>query len=108
MNANQLRLGNLVNHKSFGVVPICSINKDAVMVTYKENNYWDDICYVEPILLTEKWVKEIGFIRQGKRNFWVKDNINVIFHGVITVEYVHQLQNLYFFHNQKELTYNGN
>ena len=66
---------------------------------------------VQPIPLTEEWLLKFGFDSDGDE-FWEKGGVQVGYHygeenGFIhirqQIEYVHQLQNLYFALTRKEL-----
>lgn len=105
MEAKELRLDNLVYYKHSEDTDevIHSVNKLDIDVN-KIYNY-------KPIPLTEDWLIKFGF--KGRVDFKWKMNIgvqiidnniyfafkdigNVIFHSMIMVKHVHQLQNLYF------------
>ena len=119
----ELRLGNFVNHNSFGVSKIIGILENDLIVEYDGNNYWDDSKYSEPIELNEEWLQKLGFEKKAEHNFRLKvltrSIIHAYTHGKVEIElgnmsgysfgypqvyYVHQLQNLYFALTGKELT----
>lgn len=126
MKAWDLRIGNWVQFRHTET-PVLITLGDFVR-EYKEEHLED----YEPIPLTEEWLERFGFIRQGKRNMWVKDKLcidlkelpnirgqfiegwyiglkdlgNVLFHSFMKVEHVHQLQNLYFALTGQELMTN--
>ena len=132
MTTRDVRVGNLVIHPIFNdetTIRAIAFNgfyigtKDGVPLHTSE---------FQPIPLTEEWLRRLGFIQQGKRAMWVKDKIcitfteypdlhgkstgpkyylglkdlgNVIFRSVMSVEHVHQLQNIYYFITNTELDY---
>jgi hypothetical protein len=115
MKANELRIGNWVM-----VFPVknpqqvCDVMFDSVNTESVFGQHYGE---VEPIQLTEEWLLKFGFISNPHSNeFYGK---NMIFHnwmkdrgyiswGFTQIEYVHQLQNLYFALTGEELTYGGN
>ena len=131
MNANEFRLGNVVHHLSFYDVTICKISKDALSVNYNNSEYWDDLRFYTPTLLTKKWLIDFGFnfINGPKMAFKLYHNeVNEDFSSILLKEvsnnpvfvysaqnrwtvnpfkkeinYVHELQNLYFALTGKEL-----
>lgn len=82
MNAQELRIGNLVNHTAFGIVIIKGINELALKTKYKDNEYWDDLKFHKEIPLTEKWLLRFGFEKKS----WLSEGV------VIEVVY-YQLSN---------------
>ena len=119
MNARELRLGNKIYF-------IMCDSKDQNMDEKKEITiYDDDMTYMlnneslfEPIPLTEEWLLKFGFEKNGRDwelpNFRFHVNKPINYNGfvfcdgytVITekIQYVHQLQNLYFALTGAELT----
>ena len=109
IKANELRIGNYVK----AVIDITDGFKtgDLVEITC----ICDDANDFEPIPLTEEWLLKFGFEKTGsfysKNNleFYVNGNSDVRFHmddyRHIVLNYVHQLQNLYFALTGEELTY---
>ena len=120
MDAEELRIGNLINWKDeieYYVTTIgdsgdiCLINNDEVIST--------ELKYCSPIPLTEEWLLKFGFRVMGN-NFFIdldfevgkrykKDDLQVwyIDDGIRTLEieliHVHQLQNLVFALTGEEL-----
>ena len=105
MEAKELRIGNLVYEKG-KVKEMYSIS----------NNNAKDYSNMKPIPLTEEWLLKFGFNKiSGWDDYkgWIKDDvelecdcygfdfINYLDKGV---DYVHQLQNLYFALTNNELT----
>lgn len=112
MKPNELRIGNYVNW----------INTQEPHSLYlieeiRELNYHD--CFV-PIPLTEEWLLKLGFKKEHERYFntfivlrFINNKVDVFNLGVShdeeyleflnSINYVHQLQNLYFALTGKEL-----
>ena len=113
MNANEIRVGNLVYHEptiddweiitvKVGTIIQCEINPDGF----------------DPIRLTEEWLLKFGFEMINKSYFELKVG-NIIFEYTkdlnddwyilinddikIYLDYVHQFQNLYFSLTNKEI-----
>ena len=120
MEANELRIGNLLMSNG-NVVEVEGIRWDGIGHTI--NRYGDieaAIPYadLEPIPLTEEWLIKFGF-RNGtlkmyskevgqwrKRKcciHWKKGKGFINSGGGVKINHVHQLQNLYFVLNGKEL-----
>jgi hypothetical protein len=108
MKANELRKGNLFYHVknkiNYGTHIVCEITKNgivnehSVLIPYNE---------VEHIPITEEWLKKLGFIGWDIGNYtMILSNGNFMEFGNIIAEninYVHQLQNLYFALTNEEL-----
>jgi hypothetical protein len=127
MKANELRIGNLVNSQR-GISRIVEISNTEISYVHfqipdEEIGLWED-GKVEPIPLTADWLLKFGFEKEKYPDCFVYDNF-VVFVNTGTVigmpigklyvstglvsytvplEYVHQLQNLYFALTGKELT----
>ena len=129
MESNELRVGNLVNRKFLNPSPkglktcfneckIVSIGIERVIYECKDkslNKVKFDI--ISPIPLTEEWLLNLGF---KKNNYYGYDEylidgysyINGKFHIAacddcgesVEINFVHELQNLYFSLTKKELT----
>lgn len=123
MNSIELRIGNLVNHVSFGISKVNAINEESISVWYDGKRYWDDSRFIEPILLTEEILLKAGFVLQpwqhalqgfdvykldnltfnkNHNKFWYKNS-----NDFKQPESLHQLQNLYFALTGKELNTAG-
>ena len=118
MEANELRIGNLVITKNMPV-EIEEIRIETVRCCFGEF----PINYIEPILITEEWLLKFGFVKKGNR-YKLKNFGSFIFFDIIktfgfypagllsslcrmdNIKYVHQLQNLYFALTGKELEIN--
>ena len=124
IKANELRIGNeLINGT------VVSLSKDDVIVNdgyqnWKQSRLTDGF---EPYPLTEEWLVKFGFVKRPNSSmvqFWSIDTFN-LYHEFYNgdyielsnyylekgsckqLEYVHQLQNLYFALTGEELTING-
>ncbi|KAA2223021.1 hypothetical protein [Chryseobacterium sediminis] len=118
----ELRLGNLIGYdgKIFKVkeirnyIIVCDRGKGNVDFTSKE---------IEPIELTEEWLLKFGFEKKAEHNLKLdvltRSIIHAYTHGKVEIElgnrsgysfgypevqFVHQLQNLYFALTGEELT----
>ena len=130
MDVRELRLGNLVSEFVLGVCPVGGIESDVKndgIVWLRDNymRYHIDGDNIEPIPLTGKWIKKLGFtkIRKG---VWCKEYGGwyyqiekhpsfpegyILFIDVtgvsappsVKIKYVHELQNLYYALTGEEL-----
>jgi len=116
LKASELRIGNFT---TLGVV--CLIEDDVFRVADSDGdtfkNTWADI---EPIPLTEEWLLKFGFQKSMSWTYVVelKGNLKLVYYlgekgwsigfksysDFSNLEYVHQLQNLYFALTGEELT----
>lgn len=124
MNANELRIGNLIKYISTGKIEEV---KDIITYDKRQANINNvNISDCEPIELTEEWLIKFGFqYGFGKTEklylsipciefyLWGNkiDNFSsctliINKSNEITIKYVHQLQNLYFALTETELTIN--
>jgi hypothetical protein len=118
MKAKELRIGNYYDHNG----EIKTVTPNTILEVWEAIRTW---CKAIP--LTEKWLLKLGFtkdnygcfylsrIDENENNLWLKtqeNNIGValnMFHlerkqtYLNNVEYVHQLQNLYFALTGEEL-----
>lgn len=115
MKATELRIGNWVDQPNKGVTKVTSILNDLQIKT--ETGYVDKYC--RPIPLTEEWLVKFGFEyshRLGSRSFYNIVNLYIeisvpnssVYYTskqelICYIEYVHQLQNLYFALTGEEL-----
>ena len=106
MKANEIRLGNNV-YDTLGKVK--QIDLEAITYISKE-----PLNQVQPITLTDKWLLKFGFEKYfvnwyRVNNFYIR-KIGDEFETEIgeclykTIDYVHQLQNIYFAVTNEELT----
>lgn len=117
MKANELRIGNLLrpdkNHlAAYGNNPafVTAIYDDKFIVCNHYPGKW-----FETIPLTEEWLLKFGFEYFGRMTGWVIGNHSINEFGdffefcinkeiPVKLQYVHQLQNLYFALTGEELT----
>jgi hypothetical protein len=120
MKANELRIGNKIIFSEDGTIfTVGSIEEKGFMVQNEEETAWIESEEFEPIPLTEEWLLKFGFawknfaFRDGKftvrfqKEFYVYLSVEGIRPITIKLDYVHQLQNLYFTLTGEELTYGG-
>ena len=125
MNTNELRISNTINHKEKGLITIKGITEHCGDCKIDTDLGWVYLKNCEPVPLTEEWLIKFGF----KYNGWNYDFKNYVFHaqgknekgeffntefgiknnGITfnisyNLEFVHQLQNLYFALTGEELT----
>jgi hypothetical protein len=122
MNAQELRIGNLVN--IIGITPVKITAEHILSISKGDDDY-------EPIPLNEEWLVKMGFTKPNdwhcmllelsdEEDIRMRSSLQLSFVGCgyvsvcrsginaysAKVEYVHQLQNLYFALTNKELTIN--
>lgn len=119
IQANELRIGNLISFKESIDDIICIIATTNNVRLNKKRGIPVSINYLRPIPLTEEWLVKFGFKNKSKtlfeKNFYEKRIFSIVQHGftkkfcfpaqngVTEIKYVHQLQNLYFALTGKEL-----
>jgi len=108
MKATELRIGNLVNNKEGNIVYVNP--NHLIVLAYGIENVF------KPIPLTEEWLLKFEFeknqspnkdIQVGLVNDDFANNVmSVVWRGFILVkiQYVHQLQNLFYSITKEELT----
>ena len=132
MKASELRIGNWFNSVKFGVPVICELTDFAELCHRSDGAYNDPPIdeMFEPIPLTEEWLLKFGF--KKRRNvgthideetafYWLHDYSgigitidyflsthdrnydSISVDGSKGLEYVHELQNLYFALTGEEL-----
>jgi hypothetical protein len=123
MTAQELRIGNWLHYSDVRIVKPERRNKDFQVIA-------DDISYlsdypqtnwIQPIPLTEEWFLKFGFEHSGGylwnckkigENRFLNNPYSVThfeikgYFGKSHIQYVHQLQNLYFALTGEELTIN--
>lgn len=134
MKANELRIGNLVKATVINDGKILSVNEiindNGRYILYFNQKAGDFLKDCEPIPLTEEWLLKFGFNQCfNEYHMLFSDNIfsldivieNDVYYPVIcsmpkniflseqrirlhSIQYVHQLQNLYFALTGEELT----
>ncbi|MCT4085466.1 hypothetical protein HZP81_17095 [Elizabethkingia anophelis] len=107
MEANELRIGNYVNHNGFAPITI-----DAVDIIHCQQH---PEAY-KPIELTEEWLLKLGFNKSkfSSNCFKITNGYKFDFAGgkvlyldsirLEHIKYIHQLQNLHFALGGEELT----
>jgi hypothetical protein len=124
MEENELRIGNYIKRKQSGTIVE---TKQFMLHDY-------ELKYFEPIPLTEEWLLKFGFKKSIVKEPWFERNkielfkyskgdffllgryntaygigLHDIWDGMeINLQYVHQLQNLYFALTAEELTIKPN
>ena len=116
---NELRIGNYVNYLD-GHVTLTSVTEEFPCINQITLDYleYDEI---EPIPLTEEWLKRLGFkkTKESKDVEWYSlnsfdisiheedNNVYIVFQHLVLkhITKVHQLQNLYFALTNEELTF---
>lgn len=112
MKANELRIGNFVNK-----ITTSDNDTDLTIVNAEDIfNVSADIDFYGPILLTEKWLLKFGLVEIGNNfSFWqnsiysiekTKNKWQILYQSndiMLTIKYVHQLQNLYYALTGEEL-----
>ena len=121
MEAKELRITNLVKYKGFECAVTAIDLVDIRISRFKDEkkqssvisivNVYDDL---KPIPLTEEWLLKFGFDNLGAYGWGISyfhirfRNIHKFYfpieNRIVRIEYVHQLQNLYFALTGKELT----
>jgi hypothetical protein len=123
MEANELRIGNKVLNPYHGriyTVEGFKYSRDpdgerrAYISTYEHSGNTVKVSILQPVPLNEKWLQEAGARtdKSGDSKKWIlgiftvveKDGAYAVSPGNdywIPVIYVHDLQNLYFYHNNK-------
>lgn len=125
IKANELRIGNLINHKSFQI-RIEAITSEMCSVSGLEQNRFSALMLdkINPIPLTEEWLLKFGFEKKsdGRFNNYVinaglRKETNLIQlddkkycfehckFSIHVIDYVHQLQNLIYAITGEELTH---
>ena len=121
IQANELRIGNLVNSKNDGIISITNISEKSVAVSEAHCYNHIPVEFISPIQLTEEWLLKFGFFIieiNGKFEatlpnfryniYWNKYTDGFLFCDgetvLINFNYVHELQNLVFVLGQRELT----
>lgn len=120
---NDLRIGNLVLVHNHYVAEVISIGDKIGVKTVgepKANIDYLDLEFISPIPINEKWLLDLGFgikeiypkneihpkgwIIYEKDEFTITDDFRLqIFGKSVKIEYVHNLQNLYYAIERKEL-----
>jgi hypothetical protein len=111
INAKELRIGNLFQDKySKAIIKVNGITENDIFFSGNFTKEWQ----AEPIPLTEEKLLKLGFIKDEILGFYRNDKSNstiiidydficLLGYSHVKLDYVHQLQNLYFDLNKKEL-----
>jgi hypothetical protein len=114
MKANELRIGNFIKFSEDGTIfTVGSIEERGFTVQNDEETAWIEAEEFEPIPLTEEWLLKFGFEKNYRVNWrlksgyhWIEVNLHSVYingQQVVLIEYVHQLQNIYFALTGEEL-----
>jgi hypothetical protein len=125
IQANELRLGNLIHFPYLGsnveVIGIALKDDERLFIQTKLNNnsFFELPEKYNPIELTEEWLLRMGFEKRGlyyhfpnhdifklqqyklNKAFWLRHSSESL--DCVRINYVHQLQNLYFALTGEEL-----
>lgn len=126
MKANELRIGNLVHCILLGTSKVLELRNDGISICSPDNNlnaYFipnKDLHRLELIPLTEEWLLKMGGVKLLGDEWNYRLSIGAIYirfrvyktvysdlEGIYLgqhIQYVHQLQNLYFALTGEELT----
>jgi len=124
MEANEFRIGNWVEGVD-GICQITEILKRGINVINPDDIPPHPYDWIEPIPLIEEWLLKLGFMQSNNMKkfyngnfdwmifvndnefaFYRHDEMNGDVIYLTTIEYVHQLQNLYFALTGEELEMN--
>lgn len=121
MRAIDLRIGNIT---SFGAV-YCIEDKNFYVYDSEGTSYKSSWADLQPVQLTEEWLFNLGFVNHSEGEFYKdwkckslkirykKDNQKFVCGiwtdddddcAIVWLDYVHQLQNLYYLLTNTELT----
>jgi hypothetical protein len=126
MKANELRIGNLLQSDTNTIIKIVGVVKKNIYYYHnKKNIYVLELNNFKPIPLTEEWLLKFGFEETDPKTFmdglysrkkgdgfyinketmsYCTFDYEGTIDDIIKIEYVHQLQNLYFAVTGEELT----
>ena len=115
MKKTELRIGNLINESN----EVLRIGRWLLISSDKEIG-WDVLKDedIKPIPLTKEWLVKFGFEKHKTHSHWLKEGFVIDLVSLknnkgyylcdidllVKIEYVHQLQNLYFAITGEELT----
>ena len=109
MDAKELRIGNYVNkHGNLNII-------DGIAIGFISTSIGGAIFQnkIEPILLTEEWLLKFGFYKSNvtaRIDLYPEDDGVYFYFNIdpakrVKIEYVHQLQTLFFALTGEELTF---
>ena len=103
IQANELRIGNLVNSKNDGIISITNISEKSVAVSEAHCYNHIPVEFISPIRLTEEWLLKFGYDLITENHYaisghliWICNDLFICDKNGIILKHVHQLQNLYF------------
>lgn len=85
MKAQDLRIGNLINHVEFGVVKVYGVSNDIVQFEKQGelDVYYCEVKECNPVVLSEEWLLRFGFV---KTQIYVGDNeLYSLGHGFLQI-----------------------
>ena len=111
IQASELRIGNWVTDEFKDARKLISVEKTAVEFEHGIRNIYKNL---KPIPLTEEWLEKFDWEKEGiyydsfEKSFYVFSGLGdpSSYGKKVKLEYVHQLQNLYFALTGEELTLN--
>ena len=113
MKATELRIGNIVDLGS-RIAKIIEIGYSSWVVVdlEKTQDTIEDYERVQGLVLIDEWFEKFGFYKEGDiSKYWTLNNVDIweLNGGFandldIPIQYIHQLQNLYFALTNEELT----
>lgn len=131
IQAHELRIGNLVKYSEDGTIfEVGTIEENGLTVKNEYECTWIEIDQFEGIPLTEEWIRKFGFVFEdigtdptveeiryrkavkgfGSDQFEIEFDIETrtvtlgnITGNVVEYQFVHQLQNVYFWNTFREL-----
>jgi hypothetical protein len=120
LKPNNLRIGNLIEHKEKGFIKVSALSNNIIQYKDKYGISTDKYSYFKAIPLTEEWLLNLEFRTEENYSFEL-DNISIntkrelmwVFtkcKNNVELElpkYVHELQNIYFALTGSELTVTG-
>jgi hypothetical protein len=108
ITANELRIENYYDHNG----EVRKVTPSTIEEVWNAERQW-----CKPIPLTEEWLRKFGFAKYDlSKNEFVRNSFRVCLSvrdefvfadwdfAYVVIQYVHQLQNLYFALTQTELT----
>lgn len=118
MNTSELRLGNIVSTKTIKWNMVdCAVRAartEMVILEYQNDFFKRDLDEIDPIIITKEWLLKFGFTLEytnGGFTKWEKGKFMLLdgklpfpIHQKKRIDYVHELQNLYFALTGEELT----
>jgi len=118
MKASELRIGNLVNGpKQNAAYPVIEISELSVRIQFDNGNDWYGRDQLHGIPLTEEWLLKFGFedhkvfdnligYKKNEVEIHVYEELFCLANNEYakSLNYLHQLQNLYFALTGEELT----